>query len=357
MSERYQGGFITATVVNPDGEIADSATATGVWTLPEQFTFNKAGLWPKINARGLFMGGNIESPFTYYDIIDSITIASAGNAADFGDLHVGTRRNASCSSQTRAVSIGGFTVTDGGQINVMEYVTIATAGNATDFGDISTLRAYSTGVSSKTRGVYAGGTGGQQGSVGNEIEYITIASTGDATDFGDLTVGQDNGKRSQGMGGAQSPVRGLFGGGDDGSSCDIIEYITIASTGNGVDFGNLSEAHGEGVTGTSSNLRAIFKHDDLMEYVTIASTGNVTDFGDPLGGASSSTSRARHMAGLSNNLKGIFAGGEGQGNTSGFLNVIEFVTIATTGDTADFGDLTQARNSFAGASQGHGGHQ
>tara|TARA_R110002074_G_scaffold313394_1_gene483978 strand:+ start:189 stop:1232 length:1044 start_codon:yes stop_codon:yes gene_type:complete len=347
MSERYQGGFITATVVNPDGEIADSATATGVWTLPEQFVFNKASLWPKINARGLFMGGNKESPFTYYDIIDSITIASAGNAADFGDLSVGVRRNGSCSSQTRAVSIGGLTVTNGEAVNVMEFVTIATAGNATDFGDITTIRSYATGVSSKTRGVYASG---RNPATTNSIEYITLASTGDATDFGDMTSA-----RTGGLGGAQSPVRGLFAGGDDPS--DVIEYITIASTGNATDFGDLDEVSGEGVTGTSSNLRAIFKHDAEMEFVTIASTGNVTDFGDPLGGASSSTSRARHMAGLSNNITGIFAGGEGVGNTSGFLNIIEFVTIATTGDTADFGDLTQARNSFAGASQGHGGHQ
>ena len=44
-----------------------------------------------------------------------------------------------------------------------------------------------------------------------------------------------------------------------------------------------------------------------------ASTGNMTDFGDPLGGASSSTSRLRWGAGFSNNTLGIFAGGEGQG--------------------------------------------
>jgi len=359
MSERYQGGFITATVVNPDGPIADSATATGVWTLPEQFTFHKAGLWPSTNARGLFMGGNKEGPFTYYDIIDSITIASAGDAADFGDLSISLRRNGSCSSVTRSISIGGATSHENVSVhNVIEYVTIATAGNAADFGDISTVLYFTEGVSNKTRGVYAGG---RDPAMVNRIEYITMASTGNATDFGDLTVvgnsGQPAGIRSEGMGSAESPVRGLWAGGDDGGSTDVIEYITIASTGNGTDFGNLSEDHGEGMCAASSNLRAIIKHDDLMEYVTIASTGNVTDFGDPLGGASSSTSRARHQTGLSNNITGIFAGGEGVGNTTGFLNIIEFVTIAATGNTADFGDLTQGRANFAGAGQGHGGHQ
>ena len=36
--------------------------------------------------RGLFAGGYIPSPAVTYNVIDSITIASASNATDFGDL-------------------------------------------------------------------------------------------------------------------------------------------------------------------------------------------------------------------------------------------------------------------------------
>jgi hypothetical protein len=36
-------------------------------------------------------------------------------------------------------------------------------------------------------------------------------------------------------------------------------------------------------------------------------------------------------------------------------NVIEFITIATAGNTTDFGDLTQARRALGSASNGHGG--
>ena len=84
MSERYQGGYITATVVNPDGPIADSATATGVWTLVEQFTFHKAGLWPNGNSRGVLLGGSAEPAI--YNVIDFIQINNSGDATDFGDL-------------------------------------------------------------------------------------------------------------------------------------------------------------------------------------------------------------------------------------------------------------------------------
>ena len=46
-------------VVNPDGSLQDSATATGVWTLVEQFTFHKASLWPSVMSRGVCFGGTL----------------------------------------------------------------------------------------------------------------------------------------------------------------------------------------------------------------------------------------------------------------------------------------------------------
>ena len=69
--------------------------------------------------------------------------------------------------------------------NVIDYVTIASTGNASDFGNLTQARNALTGLSSNVRGVNAGGaTPSKQ----NTIDYITIASTGDATDFGDLTA-------------------------------------------------------------------------------------------------------------------------------------------------------------------------
>ncbi len=44
-----------------------------------------------------------------------------------------------------------------GHVNIIEYVTIASPGNATDFGDLTQLRSYVGGVSNGTRGCFGGG--------------------------------------------------------------------------------------------------------------------------------------------------------------------------------------------------------
>ena len=73
----------------------------------------------------------------------------------------------------------------------MDYVTINSAGNATDFGDLSapaiTLSAVSNGTDD--RGVFHLGRTNTSSSVKLETcEYITISSAGNSADFGDLTV-------------------------------------------------------------------------------------------------------------------------------------------------------------------------
>jgi hypothetical protein len=81
---------------------------------------------------------------------------------------------------------GGLLVSPSTQYNVIDYVTIATTGNATDFGDLTLARFNLAGCSSTTRGLFGGGYAGSD--VTNVIDYITIAATGNATDFGDLSV-------------------------------------------------------------------------------------------------------------------------------------------------------------------------
>ena len=56
-----------------------------------------------------------------------------------------------------------------------------------------------------------------------------------------------------------------------------------------------------------------------------------------------------------NSLDGGNRGVFGGGSTPTIVNTIDFITISSTGDAADFGDLFQARNSFAACSNGHGG--
>ena len=72
-------------------------------------------------------------------------------------------------------------------VNTIEYVTIATTGSATDFGDLTLGRYTGEGVSNGTRGVFCGGaTGPAAPNAVNNIDYITIATTGNAADFGDM---------------------------------------------------------------------------------------------------------------------------------------------------------------------------
>ena len=82
--------------------------------------------------RGVFGGG-----YTGIDnsnVLDYITIATVGNAADFGDLTLARWGLAACSSSTRGVFGGGFV---GGAINVLDYITISTGPTCTDFGDLT----------------------------------------------------------------------------------------------------------------------------------------------------------------------------------------------------------------------------
>ena len=67
-------------------------------------------------------------------------------------------------------------------INTIDYVTIATTGNAADFGDSTEARNNTGSLSSPTRGILAGGSPSYK----STIDYVTIASAGNATDFGDF---------------------------------------------------------------------------------------------------------------------------------------------------------------------------
>ena len=69
----------------------------------------------------------------------------------------------------------------------------------------------------------------------NVIDYITIASNGNAVHFGDLTAGR-------GFGGATSTqTRGLFGGMRYNPAVNnVIDYISMQSGGAAADFGDLA---------------------------------------------------------------------------------------------------------------------
>jgi len=286
--------------------------------------------------RGLFIGGFTPSPSSS-NIIDYITVASMGNAQDFGDCTINAYTSDSCSSHTRAVTASGFTPTI---LDETQFVTIATTGNSIAFGELSTTRYYVGALSSSTRGIWGGGSPADS----DVIDYVTIASIGDAIDFGNLTVARTN------PGGCSSPTRGIFYAGQTSPTVqDIIDYITIATTGNATDFGNAIQAK-SGVGACSNSTRAVaaggFQPSNLTEidYITIASTGNAQDFGDL-------NQNRQALGATASPTRGVFGGGY----APGFRDEIEYVQIMSTGNAKDFGDLTAARDSLGATSNGHGG--
>ena len=92
-----------------------------------------------------------------------------------------------------------------GDSNVIDYVTIASPGNASDFGDLVLGRGGAGANAGGGRGVIGGGNRG--GAYKNEIDYVTIASTGNAQNFGDLTLARGY------MNAAGNGVRMLWFGG------------------------------------------------------------------------------------------------------------------------------------------------
>ena len=80
------------------------------------------------------------------------------------------------------------------------------------------------GASNSVRGVFGGG---DYPGTNAAIDYITIASLGDSLDFGDLTV-----SRGQ-VGAISSPSRCCWAGGESPSLSDVIDYVTIATLGDG----------------------------------------------------------------------------------------------------------------------------
>ena len=234
---------------------------------------------------------------------------------------------------TRGILAGGYTPS--AWVNTIDYINISSTGDAADFGDLTEARGdFSGTISSRTRGCFAGGYFPTGAVRYNVIDYVTISSTGDAADFGDLPRTANSGAP------LSSATRGIYAGGyyPSNNRDDQIDYFTIATTGNALDFGDLtSETRHAG--GAASPTRGIIAGGSRtpegmtvdIDYITIASLGNGADFGDM-------TSARQTCYGASNTIRACFAWGVAP--SSSYTNAVDFLTIATLGDAKDFGDLS-----------------
>jgi hypothetical protein len=187
-------------------------------------------------------------------------------------------------------------------------------------------------ASSAARGLRSGG---QTPSVTDTIDFTTIPTRGNSLDFGNLTVARF------GAGGIGSPTRGLFCGGGTPTRQSAIDYITIASEGDAQDFGDLFDSArtiagssgGNSVRGLTFGGATAASTVNTICYVTIASTGNGQDFGD--------CTKQNGCAVVCSPTRAVSAGGDSAANGS-HINTIDFVTIQTMGFATDFGDLLSA---------------
>ena len=180
------------------------------------------------------------------------------------------------------------------------------------------------------RGIFAGGENAS-GTLLNVIEFITVSSTGNATDFGDLVTPT---RRSAAF---SSSTRGVIAGGRGSGVHNVIQYITIASAGDSLDFGDLVAAK-EHVAGFSNSTRGVIggggtSETNVIQFVTIDTTGNATDFGDL-------SAARKNGGGLASTTRGVFCGGN---EDAGDVDTMEYVTIASAGNATDFGNLSSAR--------------
>jgi len=309
---------------------------------------------PTIGTRGLLAGGRSSSGLDVS--ITYITIATSGSDTDFGDLSTTTGRGTGLGSSTRGVFFVNKESSNP-TTSPIEYVTFTTTGDTTDFGDLAVMGGRDTAAASnETRGLFMGQIGVTSGSSNAQetIAYITIASAGDAQDFGDLTRSSSDGATGRNAACASTTRAVLCGGGASTPESNIMDYVTIGSTGNATDFGDLNVGMNNN-TAVSSNTRGVIaaglnsgNYNNTIDYITIASTGNASDFGDM-------TLKQFKCANgnLSNKTIGMMAGGNS--DTADYIQQISYVTIASTGNTSDFGDLGTGRDGMAAASNSHGG--
>tara|TARA_R100000426_G_scaffold87360_1_gene71748 strand:+ start:920 stop:1981 length:1062 start_codon:yes stop_codon:yes gene_type:complete len=351
MSRRYQGGFVTATEVT-----TSSTVASGVFSIEQQIVKKKGGEWVQPLNRCLVAGGNDGTGAT--NVIEFFDPTSDGNATDFGDLIAAASSMGGASSSTRGLFFGG---NHGNK--TIDFVTLASTGDAQDFGDITNDFGNTDPAAMASNGTIAVFAGGQSQALGNDTSRIckvTIASQGNTTDFtgdaGSVTITQhdtviNSGSGTQGM--INNTTRFIITGNSDGTSensrMNTITLVNFDANSQSSDFGNATISATERM-GHSSSTRGVMAggntsggNSNVIDFITLASTGDATDFGDL-------TAARKLGAGTGNKEIACFAGG-GFSN----VNIIDKVTIASAGNATDFGDLARTVTRVSSCCNLHGG--
>ena len=174
----------------------------------------------------------------------------------------------------------------------------------------------------------------------DRIEYVAIPPKSNGVDFGDLLNADTQ------CGAVSSRTRAVTH--TTTSPGKVLESIEIMSTGNSVDFGDMANSNSGTQGNVSNSTRGIFvggktpagAETNTIEYITISTHGNAADFGDYIAGT-------RNLFGYGNAIRGVWGGGEAGPAMTDDIGYIDYTSL---GNAIFFGDLTQVREVASGAS-------
>ena len=283
--------------------------------------------------------GLIASGNTNSDKIEYVNLGSLGDFTTFGDIGgTGGAYRTGTADRTRAVFFNAQNATDS------QFVTIASTGNSASFVTMPNDYNQTGSCSDGVRGFRVGGS--DAGVTYNSIYQIIFQTTGEVIDWGDLSVNR------LAFHGNMNSTRAVFAGGSSPGSTDGVasmEFITMATQGTGSDFGDMIDAGKYRMSGCNS-VRGLIAGGSVggsasrnIEYITLSTLGNAVSFGD-LGGAADAGSNGA----CSSPTRALFVGVANNNTTN-------YVQIMHEGDAIQFKDLGLARNYAGTTSNGHGG--
>jgi hypothetical protein len=226
----------------------------------------------------------------------------------------------------------------------IEKSNISSRANALSCASISSPQNWGGGASNgfNNRSIFMGGTG-DGGTYLSTVIYLNFTNDSDAKSFGTVSARGNSQGCSNGIN--NTAIYGY--GQNNGGLINTIDYIRINVPSNSASFGSgLTTARcGVASFSNSTNNRGIFSGGfnntpyNNIEFINIAVSTNSMDFGDL-------TVSRGYQHGSSNAIgnRGVTCGGATTWQTSGTVyNTIDYITISVTGNATDFGDLSAVR--------------
>ena len=268
-----------------------------------------------------------ESPTGNWPRIDRIAFASDA-LSDQGDTTQSRRGNASSSSTTHSYAVGGYV---GPYSDTIDKYAMSSPANSTDVGNLG--RAAEKGGSHTSDGYgYKSGSGSA-----SAVTYWyrwSHSTDGNSIDWASLSIA-----KNVSMGGSTS-THGYCLGSNTGTADakEGIEKIAWASGGTASDIGNLN--NGEAPAAAQSTTDYIYATGTSAQSTNIQKISTASDGNAVARGGALYLARGNQGGGTSSLTYGYTMGGS---HPSIYSNVVDKFAFASTADSTDVGDLTDAR--------------